>query len=154
MWFYFRPKDSESNKPIFVESHTQIQASLALNIKGHQYFEFYKPEEHMDLISASAWERGCETNWSLGNFSYREKQGVSNPNNYIDYHSWINNNYLHIVIRNAFEVEVPVKKESKDDGCNCRVCKNWFYMAEPDDLEKDGKLTCFSCKQRARNYKL
>jgi hypothetical protein len=31
------------------------------------------------------------------------------------------------------------------DGCNCRVCKQFFFMAAPDS-QGDGKLTCYSCK--------
>jgi hypothetical protein len=37
------------------------------------------------------------------------------------------------------------KLAPEKDGCNCRICKNFFFMAAPDN-QGDGKLTCFSCR--------
>jgi hypothetical protein len=36
------------------------------------------------------------------------------------------------------------KKDPKDDGMNCKLCKEWFHMAEPN--QEDGTLICRTCK--------
>jgi len=47
------------------------------------------------------------------------------------------------------EFILEIKKNRKaihDDGCKCRVCKNFIFMAEPDLSINDNMMTCRSCK--------
>jgi len=37
-------------------------------------------------------------------------------------------------------------KDPKEDGINCKLCKDWFYMAAPN--EADGYFICRDCKTR------
>jgi hypothetical protein len=145
MWFYFKPKEYNSDNPIFLEADSIEEAKTILEEKDIQDFLYLPPEEHLDIISASAYDRGCETVWFLGQFSYKEKQGISNPNEYISYQNWIKKDYGKIIIRKDYKL---IKKDPKDDGAKCRICNDWYYMAQP---EKDGKITCYTCKEKRKN---
>lgn len=37
-------------------------------------------------------------------------------------------------------------KDPKNDGINCKFCKDWFHMAEPN--QPDGYFICRDCKSR------
>jgi hypothetical protein len=37
-------------------------------------------------------------------------------------------------------------KDPKDDGINCKLCKDWFYLAQSN--EPDGTFLCRDCKAR------
>lgn len=68
----------------------------------------------------------------------RDYEWLGELNNYSGkYGRWLNPYRLHDVKK---EILPPEK-----DGCNCRVCTNFFFMAAPDN-QGDGKLTCYSCR--------
>jgi hypothetical protein len=37
-------------------------------------------------------------------------------------------------------------KDPKEDGINCKICKDWFHLSEPN--ESDGTFICRECRIR------
>lgn len=52
------------------------------------------------------------------------------------YGKWLSHGYI-------YDAKKP-RKNASQDSCRCRVCRNFIYMAAPDN-QNDGMMTCNSC---------
>jgi hypothetical protein len=44
----------------------------------------------------------------------------------------------------ASEETAPLEKKKDSDGCSCKICKELYPYAEPN--QEDGTLICWSCR--------
>lgn len=42
---------------------------------------------------------------------------------------------------------IKKRLDPRDDGCWCRGCRNFIYMAAPDNVQNDGKMSCIDCRE-------
>lgn len=136
-------------------------------------YDYHEHCFHNAIQSATARARGCEFIYQNHRLTYKEKQGdgpyAMKYLSYQDYKSATSlemysggtarkvafidiNTSIKILNRIGFKIEY---KEGAPgfDGCVCRECNAGCHMAEPDGLKNDGKLTCYTCRERLKSYK-